>query len=760
MKKSVFLFAMMLLPLLSTFGAEKIDGLFYRLYSNDMTACVVNGQYEGAVIIPSKVTYKGEEYTVDEIGTGAFSSCKKLTSVYIPGSVKNIGINAFAHCSGLISVTMEEGVEIIAPGAFYNCTGLDAITIPNSVTRICSEAFGGCIISSLTIGSGVVSIESQNNAPYSEGQLGGFSEIKTWGEGSQYVGNLPLKTIWLTNTPPSGYKYLQGEVNYVSNELYTDLDKQVVYPFLSSIFEVDGVKYVPISPSERTCDAFDCSYDESVKDISIDKTVSYKGISMSVRKICPFAFSNNPYIQTVHLGVSGIIGKFAFYGCRRLQGIDIPDDITDIGVNAFRMCTSLQYAKIGSGLKNLREHLFSNCKSLTDVQIGKNVSDLFCSVFEDCSALSLIRIPKNVMTIHQNVFKNCTGLKTLIFEDQDVPGFTKKTRSLEDWICTNSNEPHTYNFTVNAGDVLSFDYYGRTKTVGGGMVGSIKITINGRPIENEEPLLDNETGGDCGMSAMQAQQANDMKNYTFSYAQTFDTSRSVTMEVSGEAGMGIYNIKVGDAPNGVLHINNNTKQAYFHKSPLDSVYIGRKIYYPTFSTLGYSPFYRNTSLRSVKITDMETEVQLNEFYGCTGLKNVWIGDGVTRIDNWAFSDCSSLDYFEFGSSVKSIGVEAFSDCVKVTQIISHAKTPPTCGTQALDDINKWNCVLHVPQGSVSAYQAAPQWKEFFFIEAGIKEVKDDSRQSGCYYTLDGRQIEGKPTKKGLYITGGNKVMVQ
>lgn len=66
--------------------------------------------------------------------------------------------------------------------------------------------------------------------------------------------------------------------------------------------------------------------------------------------------------------------------------------------------------------------------------------------------------------------------------------------------------------------------------------------------------------------------------------------------------------------------------------------------------------------------------------------------------------------------MESIGTEAFSDCTNLTSITSHAATPPVCGEQALDDINKWNCVLRVPSGYADAYQQAEQWKEFFFIE--------------------------------------------
>lgn len=53
--------------------------------------------------------------------------------------------------------------------------------------------------------------------------------------------------------------------------------------------------------------------------------------------------------------------------------------------------------------------------------------------------------------------------------------------------------------------------------------------------------------------------------------------------------------------------------------------------------------------------------------------------------------------------------------------------PPTCGSQALDDINKWNCELIVPPSSIEAYQKANQWKEFFFINGA---TFDEEPQSG------------------------------
>lgn len=175
-----------------------------------------------------------------------------------------------------------------------------------------------------------------------------------------------------------------------------------------------------------------------------------------------------------------------------------------------------------------------------------------------------------------------------------------------------------------------------------------------------------------------------------------------------------------------LSLGSNGSSPLFSSCPLKTVYIGGNISYSTSSSDGYSPFYRNTSLETVVITDKETEISENEFYGCSSLKNVTMGDGVTTIGNWAFSGCSSLDYFEFGSGLQSIGKEAFSDCTACTKLISHAATPPVCGIQALDDINKWTCTLYVPIESIDMYKAADQWKEFFFItETGISDIQSD-----------------------------------
>ena len=711
-------------------------GNYYDSYSNE---------YTGDIIIPSSVTYNGTTYPVTNIRYRAFSYCSGLTSATIPNSVTNIGESAFEGCngltsatipnsvtnigarafysSGLASVVIEDGenllsisagnsygdspflgcpieslylgrtisyyssfspfkgntrlktltlgnsVTSIGQQAFYGCSGLTSITIPNSVTSIGSYAFEGCSsLESVTIGTGVLTIGS-----------------------SIFSGHQPAKVIWLTNTPPSGYSYAAGTVNYVANNQYTSLSNKTVYNLLSSMFEVDGVKYVPVSMADRTCDAIDCLYNDEAENIHIGETVTYRNnmgdLTFTVNKVQPYTCYKNQHIKQVQLDLkgdvgdcafqdcdklatatianTGDIGKFTFRSCDALQtatlgekvtgigqlafgecttlaGIIIPNSVTTIGQSAFSGCSSMTQVKMGNGVSLIDDYTFYGCSALTDMQIGSKVGTIDYEAFYNCSSLEEITIPQSVTKINNSVFTKCTALKELNIADRN----TILTLGYNDWYSSG----------------------------------------------NDRPLFK-----DC---------------------------------------------------------------------PLETVYIGGNISYNTSNNYGYSPFYRNTSLKSVTITDEETEISVNEFYGCTNLQQISIGDGVTTIGNWAFSGCSSLDYFAFGSSVASIGQEAFSDCTAMTRLITHAETPPTCGSQALDDINKLQCSLEVPTGRRAVYATADQWKQFAYVSEG----NGTNQSYRITYKVDGETYkiatwdygaaitpEPAPTKDGYTFSGWSEI---
>ena len=528
-----------------------------------------------SVVIGDGVTAIGESAFSLRFDHG-YEECG-IKSLTFGKNVKNIGKCAFAY-NKLTSLKLPENLETIADDAFAYSGKYRSLVIPNKVRTIGFAAFStkGDTIQSLTIGSDVVSISSSSFSPD------------------------PIKVIWMTNTPPKNYDYIGAKEHYVSNNLYNRITMNI-YPLLSSMFAVDGVKYVPTSMAERTCEAIDAVYDESAKLTKLGTTVTYRGVKFTVNNVRPYTCCGNTFIENVEL--------------------------TD--------------------LANIEDHVFDGCKNLQSVKLPETVSFLGKSSFQNCSLLREIVIPAATTEIKNNAFRGCASLQ---------------------------------NVTMNDGSsVLNLSY--------------------------------------------------NFNNF------------NVDVPISG-----------------------TVCKPLFEDCPLDKVYIGRNISYSTKEKEGYSPFYRNTSLREVEITDRETEISENEFYGCTGMKSVKIGDGVTIFDSRAFSGCSSLDYFEFGSNVKTIGEEAFSDCSTVTNIISHTATPPVCGSQAMDDINKWDCTLTVPNGSTAAYQAADQWKEFLFTQdydaykAGVSDITADVDKAAPVYSLSGLRLAAP--RKGINIIGGKKVVMK
>lgn len=113
-----------------------IDGLYYDLNMSTRTATVTyekdgTGNYASLpanVKIPESVEYNGVTYSVTKIANNAFSNCKSLESISIPGSVVQIGetkygshnLLPFDGCTALKSVRFEDGEKGLVLGASYD----------------------------------------------------------------------------------------------------------------------------------------------------------------------------------------------------------------------------------------------------------------------------------------------------------------------------------------------------------------------------------------------------------------------------------------------------------------------------------------------------------------------------------------------------------------------------------------------------------------------------------------------------------------
>ena len=121
--------------------------------------------YEGIYIIPSTVSYEGENYAVTAISENAFAY-SKVTEVVIPNSVTKIGEKSFFYANDLADVTLPldlteipdycfagtnivnivipEGVKDLGYGTFQDCSQLHTVILPASLKYIDDFAFDGC----------------------------------------------------------------------------------------------------------------------------------------------------------------------------------------------------------------------------------------------------------------------------------------------------------------------------------------------------------------------------------------------------------------------------------------------------------------------------------------------------------------------------------------------------------------------------------------------------------------------------------------
>ncbi len=366
-------------------------------------------------------------------GYSPFYNNTKLTTLTIGDSVTSIGNNTFANCTALKKVIIEDGCITLSLGynnynssntgqslfydcpleevylgrnlsyssgswygysPFYNKDALTNVAIGNEVTKIGQDAFRYCDnIHSLTIPNGVLSIGS--NA---------FST--------------PDKVIWLTNTPPTGYANAKGSINYVANDQYASLSNTKVYPYLSSMFEVDGVKYVPVSPSERTCHAIDCAYDSTATIINVSETASFKGVAMKVTEVMPYTFYDNDHIKEVSVSHLGNIGNYAFCDCDAIETVTLGDSIGSLGDKAFYQCSSLQEIVIPDHVKSVGAYCFSGCSAMTNVALGRSITTINSYAFQNCSSLPEITLPQTVTKVDDYVFAGCSKLADVIIEDR------------------------------------------------------------------------------------------------------------------------------------------------------------------------------------------------------------------------------------------------------------------------------------------------------------------------------------------------------
>jgi Viral BACON domain/BspA type Leucine rich repeat region (6 copies) len=102
---------------------------------------------------------------------------------------------------------------------------------------------------------------------------------------------------------------------------------------------------------------------------------------------------------------------------------------------------------------------------------------------------------------------------------------------------------------------------------------------------------------------------------------------------------------------------------------------------------------------------------------------------VDTIESSAFGSCKKLTSITTPASIKFIGSQAFGFCEGLKSIYTNSITPvPLNSTsQVFWAVDKTNCTLYVPTGSINAYRTANQWGDFVtIVDASGLELSADT----------------------------------
>lgn len=329
-----------------------VDGFEYLIISDDdKTAKVVGGPSEGDIEIPSSFEYNNETYSVKAIDDRAFYGYSEMNSITIPNSVASIGNSAFANCISLTSVTVNWEEPIIINTSPFESPDNIVLYVPVG----CKSAY-----------------ESANYW----NSFKDIREINPSGSSVISFADSNVKSLCVANWDTDG----DGELSKVEAEAVSDLGK--VFSGNKSITSFDELQY-------------------------------FTGLMIIGKN----AFSNCTALTSVTIpnSVTSIDG-FAFSRCSSLTSITVYNDVTSIGDGAFYGCIGLTSITIPNGVTYIGDAAFWDCVGLTSITIPNSVSYIGGFAFEWCGRLTSIIIPNSVTSLGYGAFAGCTGLTSMTVE--------------------------------------------------------------------------------------------------------------------------------------------------------------------------------------------------------------------------------------------------------------------------------------------------------------------------------------------------------
>lgn len=409
----------------------------YDCYRNNLAWAFFKNESLVTVKLPESIT---------EVGEDIFGDCKTLRGVKLPEGVSRINKEAFYGCSILETINFPAKLTSVGDNAFRSCLSLELDNLPNSLLYVGREAFCDVPLKALKLdrkvemGAGAFSntpiTEIEMTTPCDSIREGTFRDCPnltkiTIGEGLKYIGysafsNSPVKEANLPSTlrDISSYAFL-GYSSYC--------------PFINDIQPENHIRY--IGKVAYLCvdrDLEEYTIKEGTVTLADNLFESWQGTTFhtpaSVEQIGNKAFAYTQIKALPEMPGLKRIGGEAFYGCKNLKKLTIPETVEYIGGSAFYGCSNiwsltynainaecesfmepnapLEKIVIGDKVRRLPGGLFGG-KEFTEVTLPACLERIDEFAFYGCKNLTTINLSDSIRYIGDNAFYGCSSLKNI-----------------------------------------------------------------------------------------------------------------------------------------------------------------------------------------------------------------------------------------------------------------------------------------------------------------------------------------------------------
>lgn len=412
----------------------------YDCYRNNLAWAFFKNESLVTVKLPESIT---------EVGEDIFGDCKTLRGVKLPEGVSRINKEAFYGCSILETINFPAKLTSVGDNAFSLCSKMELDNLPNSLLHVGQSAFCYVPLKALKLDRKVeIGAGAFSNTPITEIEMatpcdsireGTFSNCPnltkiTIGEGLKYIGykafsNSPIKEANLPST-----------LRDISSYAFTGYSSSYC-PFINDIQPENHIRYIGKV-------AYQC-VDKNLEEYTIkDGTVTladnlfenWQGnattfhIPASVEQIGSRVFAGTQIKTLPEMPGLKRIGDEAFYQCKNLKKVTIPETVEYIGGGAFYGCSNiwsltynainaecerlmesnipLEKIVIGDKVRRLPRGIFSG-REFTEVTLPACLERIDEFAFYGCKNLTTINLSDSIRYIGDNAFYGCSSLKNI-----------------------------------------------------------------------------------------------------------------------------------------------------------------------------------------------------------------------------------------------------------------------------------------------------------------------------------------------------------